>query len=157
MTPINWATHLEAERLRRDGLTQKAIGEALGISVAKVAAIMGRTARIQRCLGAYSNIPQWHHGLSSIAAVTLLQKGFKSREDCLYLTRDDLNIHQGRVALAAKDERFRGEGLWSYAHHTIPLEIANEVRAWMGVVPIALNVNAGTGHLAANHYKTHGV
>lgn len=144
MTPINWATHLEAERLRRDGLTQKAIGEALGISVAKVAAILGRTARIQRCLGAYSHLPQWHHGLSAIAAVTLLQKGFKSHEDCLCLTGDDLNVHQGRVALATKDERFRGKGLWSYAHHTIPLEIANEVRAWMGVMPIALTVNAGT-------------
>ena len=126
----------EAKRLRDTGLTLKATGVAMGVSAARVGDMLSFLRRIERRAAQLAEnpiAPPWWEGLKPRTKYELERYGFNSRDACLAFASDDLTIWRGAVVFPDCDEH----DWWRWSCKRFPLSTANEIRAWLGVKPIA--------------------
>jgi hypothetical protein len=141
MKTKDWKRHEEAKRLRSNGMTLKAVGETLGVSVGRVRHMLSELDRKNK-MDAYAiekaksdaelASRSWWGGLSSRTSWYLERVGIKSRDDCIAFAGDDLILYRGTVVLPALKEDRRD---WSMRDSRLSLEMVNEIRAWLGVHP----------------------
>ena len=141
MKTIDWERHEDAKRLRSNGMTLKAVGETLGVSVGRVRQMLFDLDRKnqkdayaieQAKIDAELASRSWWCGLSSKTTWYLERVGIKSRDDCIAFAGNDLILYRGTVVLPALKEY---KEYWSMRESRLSLEMVNEIRAWLGVHP----------------------
>lgn len=132
----DWKRYEEAKRLRDSGLTFKAVGEALGVGADRARDLVKAQERREAYLAyraEHPRKPEWFDGLTAKTAERLKRCDLNSREDCMALASDDLQMWSGSVALPGWEED-RGV-LWKWSDKKLSIAVVNEVRAWLGVSP----------------------
>lgn len=141
MKTKHWERHEDAKRLRSNGMTLKAVGETLGVSVERIRQMLSELDRKNK-KDAYAikkaksdaelASRNWWGGLSSRTSWHLERVGIKSRDDCIAFAGDDLILYRGTVVLPALKEDKKE---WPMRDSRLSLEMVNEIRAWLGVQP----------------------
>ena len=132
----DWTKHEEAKRLRDSGMTFKAIGAEIGVNYRHVGSMLKRLAirneYIAEGLEYPESKPTWWDGLDSRIAYELQDRGFYSREACMFFAGDEFTLYRGSVVLPGWDQEKNSFG---YSDKKITLSKVNKVRAWLGVNP----------------------
>jgi hypothetical protein len=127
----------EARRLRNTGLTLKAVGAALGVSGERVRSMLNSLEREERRSAKEAADPSlipWNRGLEHATYLKLYRARFESREECMALASNDLTPSwRGYVRIPGwvKHKNYCTDG-----ELVLPLALVNEVRAWLGAVPL---------------------
>lgn len=139
----DWKRYEEAKRLRDTGLTLKATGAALGVSVTRVSTMLAQLELRERHRAWKAENPRppdWWEGLKSGTQCTLEFYGFDSRESCEAFAANDLTVWRGAIVFKDSDDA----DWWRWTNKRFPLSMVNEIRAWLGHPPYAKTLKATT-------------
>ena len=129
----DWSRYEEAKRLRDSGMTYKDVGERMGVSSTRAREMVISMERKLRWIRFRAENPKpkkWYEGLSFATSNRLHECGFSSREDCLILAKDDLQMFNRCVVLPWWET---DRGMWRFSNKKLSLKVVNEVRLWLGV------------------------
>ncbi|CAB4159773.1 hypothetical protein UFOVP726_9 [uncultured Caudovirales phage] len=144
----DWSRYEEAKRLRDSGLTLKQTGEAIGVSGNRVRQMLKALERREEYDA--HRAAEWWLGMDrNRVAWPLEQAGFASRDDCLTLAANDLELRGGYVYLPGWEKN---------QARVISLAVVNHARAWLGAPPFSKpaaprNIKAAISLLERHGYK----
>lgn len=129
----DWTRYENAKKLRDAGMTFKAVGVELCVSVERARQMVAAQERRERRIAVEAENPSlvpWHRGLKYGTRYELERRGFTSKEDCGILCGDDLEVYRRSVALPGWQPCEKWE--WERNDKRLSFALVNEVRAWLG-------------------------
>jgi hypothetical protein len=129
--------------LYRSGMRLVDVAKQFGVSAVRARQIIYEAERREKYPRRYAR--PWWEGLTNGCVAYLKHHGFNSRDDCLLLCSENLNMKGCKVI----DPRFSdpSESGW-HGRGTLSFSRVNEVREWLGVAQLVFRYAASPDQIA---------